>query len=82
MATLTVDTSKLSFPDLMDLRTAAMFLNVSEMRIRTLARTKVLVATKDPESKKWVFKKTDLEAWKNTPHVRGVSTGPRGEGKA
>ena len=77
-----VDLSNVKFPDVMDLRSAALFLGVSEMRIRTLAKDPQsgLKAGKD-ENKKWSFKKSDLEAYKNTPRVRSAG-GPRGDGKA
>lgn len=76
---MSIDLSKVQFPDVMDLRTAAIFLNISEMRVRTLARTGELKSSKDDG--KWAFKKADLEAYKNTPRAR-KSGGPRGEGKA
>lgn len=75
-----IDTSQIKFPDEMDLRTASIFLGISEMRVRTLARQKALPASKD-ENGKWVFKKSDLQTFKDTPRARGGG-GPRGEGKA
>jgi len=80
----TLDLSKIVFPDVMDLRTAALYLGVSEMRIRTLARTPAsgLKSGKD-ENGKWSFKKSDLDAYKSTPRVRkSTAGGVRGEGKA
>jgi hypothetical protein len=79
-----IDLSNVKFPDKMDLRTAALFLNISEMRVRTLAREGTLKATKtggEGETKKWEFTKSDLEAFKATPRERKAG-GPRGEGKA
>ena len=65
----TVDLSGVKFPEQMDLRTAALYLGVSEMRIRTLAREGELKGTKD-EGNKWLFGKAVLDGFKATPHVR------------
>lgn len=78
-----IDLSKVQFPDNMDLRTASIFLGLSEMRVRALARDGSLVGSKD-EGGAWVFAKKDLETFKATPRVRkgGGKTGPRGDGKS
>jgi hypothetical protein len=78
-----IDLSQIKFPDVMDLRTAALYLGVSEMRIRTLARDEAsgLKSTKDGAGK-WQFTKKDLEAFKASPKTRKGGGGPRGEGKA
>lgn len=74
-----IDLSKVQFPDQMDLRTAAIYLGLSEMRVRTLAREESLKAHKD-DAGTWVFKRADLDAFKTAPRVRKAG-GPRGEGK-
>lgn len=74
-----LDLSQIDFPDVMDLRSAALFLGLSEQRVRTLAREEQIPASKT-ESGAWAFNKSDLETWKSTPRVR-KSGGPRGEGK-
>jgi len=78
-----LDLSQIKFPDVMDLRTAALYLGVSEMRVRTLARDDKsgLKATKD-EDGKWAFRKADLDAYKSAPRTRKGGGGPRGDGKA
>lgn len=76
-----IDLSNVVFPDVMDLRTASIYLGLSEMRVRALARDESLTATKD-EGGAWQFARTDLDAFKVTPRTRKASTKPRGEGKA
>jgi len=80
-----LDLSKVKFPDVMDLRTAAIYLGLSEMRVRTLAREGELAGTKT-EDGRWAFAKADLDEFKSRPpkpHARGGGGGrPRGEGKA
>lgn len=78
-----IDLTKIQFPDVMDLRTASIFLEMSEMRVRTLARDGDIKATKteDGTVAKWSFKKADLEAFKATPRTR-KATAQRGDGKA
>jgi hypothetical protein len=77
-----LDLSNIKWPDKMDLRTASIFLELSDMRVRTLAREETLPSTKDEEGN-WVFALADLKAYKSTPHPRkgGGGGGPRGEGK-
>jgi hypothetical protein len=76
-----LDLSNVKWPEVMDLRTASIFLDLSEMRVRTLAREGGLPASKDDEGS-WAFKKSDLTTYKNTPHARkGGGGGPRGDGK-
>jgi hypothetical protein len=79
--TNTIDLSKVSFPDTMDLRTAAIYLGSSEMRIRTLARDGSVNASKS-ETGQWLFAKADLDTFKATPHVRKSGTRSAGEGKS
>jgi len=66
----TVDLSNVKFPDVMDLRTAALYLGVSEMRVRTLARDGGIAGTKEEGSGKWLFTKLILDGYKNTPRAR------------
>ena len=73
----TLDISKLNFPELMDLRTAAIYLELSGMRVRTLAREGDIGATKD-EAGHWEFAKGDLDAYKAKPRTR--KSGQRGDG--
>ena len=79
--TAQIDLSKVVFPDVMDLRTASIYLGLSEMRVRTLARDEALKATKDGDGV-WQFAKGDLDTFKVTPRTRKASTKPRGEGKS
>jgi len=78
----TVDTSAVKWPDVMDLRSAAFFLGLSEMRTRTLAREETLPAHKD-EDDNWAFNLKDLQAYQAQPKARktGGGGGPRGDGK-
>lgn len=77
-----LDTSKIVFPDVMDLRAAAVFLGMSEMRIRALARDGSLKAAKNAETGKWEFKKVDLTAYQNTPRERKAGVRSSANGKA
>jgi hypothetical protein len=79
----TLDLSNVKWPEVMDLRTASFFLDLSEMRVRTLAREGGIPSSKDEEGN-WAFKKADLQVYKDTPHVRkggGGGGGPRADGK-
>lgn len=75
-----IDLSNVKFPDPMDLRTAALYLGISEMRIRTLAREGTVKGSKN-DANQWQFKKADLDVYKTTPHVR-KSGGASANGKA
>jgi hypothetical protein len=75
-----IDITKIQFPENMDLRSAALFLGLSEMRVRALARKGDIKATKNDDGH-WVFSKAMLTQFKNTPRARGGG-GPRGDGKA
>jgi len=79
----TIDLSKVQFPDQMDLRTASIYLGLSEMRVRALARSEELPGAKD-DAGAWVFAKADLDTFKAAPRTRksGNKGGTRGEGKA
>jgi len=76
-----LDVSKISFPDPMTLRSAAIYLGLGEMRVRVLAREGVLKGTKDDKNQ-WAFKKADLEAFKATPRVRKAGGKASAAGKA
>ena len=77
-----IDLSNVVFPDVMDLRTAAIYLGLSEMRVRTLAREEALPGEKD-DSGAWQFIKDELDIFKETPRVRKAGGGRKqGEGKA
>lgn len=76
-----IDLSNVVFPDVMDLRTAAIYLGLSEMRVRTLAREETLPGGKD-ESGTWQFTKNELDIFKETPRVRKGGGRKQGEGKA
>jgi excisionase family DNA binding protein len=70
------------FPDQMDLRLAAIYINVSEGRIRTLLREGTIQATKT-DANKWVISKDVLDEYKTrAPAPRAGGGGTRGEGKA
>jgi hypothetical protein len=74
---MALDISKLDFPDTMDLRTAAIFLQLSGTRVRTLARDGELPASKN-EAGHWQFSKAELEEYKAQPKP---ARGRRGDGK-
>ena len=70
--------ANIDFPDPMDLRLAALYLNVGEQRMRNLLREERIKATKD-ESGRWVVAKADMDSYVET---KGASRGgPRGDGK-
>ena len=75
---MALDISKLDFPDVMDLRTAAIFLQLSGTRVRSLARDEEIPASKN-EAGHWQFNKAELEEYKKQPKVR--KAGRRGDGK-
>jgi hypothetical protein len=72
----------INFPDPMDLRMAALYIDVSETRMRSLLREGRIPAQKD-ESNRWVVTKADLDGYNATKGQRKVSAGPtrRGTGK-
>lgn len=70
----------IDYPDPMNLRLAALFIDVSEMRIRSLLREGKIKATKDGEGR-WLVTKADLNAYSATKGTRKAS-GERPEGKA
>lgn len=76
-----LDLSTVKFPDPMDLQEAAIYLQLSDMRIRALAREGDLKGIKDVDGK-WSFKKADLDAFKATPRVRKAGGGKKVDGKA
>ena len=75
-----LDISKIQFPDPMGLREASIFLELSDMRVRTLAREGALKGLKSDDGK-WSFAQKDLIAYRDTPRERKAA-GPRGDGKA
>jgi hypothetical protein len=70
----------IDYPDPMNLRLAALFIDVSEMRIRALLREGKIKASKDAEGR-WSVTKADLNAYAATKGTR-KATGERAEGKA
>lgn len=60
-----VDISQIDFPDEMSLRAAAIYLEISEMRVRTLAKDEDLKSFKN-EAGHWRFAKEDLAEFKAT----------------
>lgn len=76
-----LDLSKVVWPDVMDLQTAALYVGVSAQYARQLAKKGDLKGTKG-EGNQWAFKKSDLDVFKNTPRKRGGGGGGRrGDGK-
>jgi len=73
---------KIEYPDVMDLRIAALFLGMSEGRLRTLVREEKVKGARDEESQKWTFKRTDLEAYLKEPKARAASNKATKAGKA
>ncbi len=65
-----IDISQIDFPDIMDLRAAAVYLEVNEMRVRTLARDEELPGAHKTEAGHWRFVKSDLEEFKTTMGTR------------
>lgn len=70
----------IDYPDPMNLRLAALFIDVSEMRIRALLREGKIKAGKDAEGR-WQVTKADLKAYADTKGTRKAG-GERAEGKA
>jgi hypothetical protein len=70
----------IDYPDPMNLRLAALYADVSEMRIRALLREGKIKAAKDAEGR-WSVTKADLDAYRATKGTRKAS-GERAEGKA
>lgn len=70
----------LDFPDVMDLRTAALYLDLSEQRTRTLAKEGDIEAWKTESAGHWRFNKEDLDTYKAMPRTR-KSGGFRGDRK-
>jgi hypothetical protein len=66
-----IDLSKITFPDQMNIREAALFLNIGEQRIRALSRSGELKVTKNGAGQN-VYAKADLEAFRNLPRKSGV----------
>lgn len=58
-----IDVSSIKFPKVMDLRTAAIYLEIGEMRVRTLARDEELPSHKN-DAGHWRFNLEDLKAFK------------------
>jgi len=73
-----LDLSQVNFPDVMNIRMASIFLNLSEARIRALIRSEEISATM--VDKKWTMSIKDLTVFRDTPRIRKTS-GPRGDGK-
>ena len=70
---------EIEFPDPMGLRLAALYLDVSEMRIGALVREGRIEATKD-ERGRWLVTQAALDNYQETKGSRGGG-GPRGDGK-
>lgn len=83
MSEQSIDLSNVVFPEEMDLRTASIYLGISEMRLRTLARTEEILGEKDDKGR-WVFPRAILDAYKDRPKVvrERKAKGPGREGKA
>lgn len=72
---------KNAFPAEMNLRLAAVYLNLSEQRVRTLARDETVPGATKDESGQWVFSKQGLNEYlTQAPKARGGG-GPRGNSK-
>ena len=73
-----IDVSQIKFPAVMDLRTAAIYLEIGEMRIRTLARDEDLASFKN-DAGHWRFNLEDLKSFKETMGTRksGMRRGDR-----
>jgi hypothetical protein len=76
---MAIDTSKISWPDQMNIREAALFLGLGEQRIRALVRAGDLHPTKVEGSTANQFAKSELEAFKASDRKAG---GTRKEGAA
>lgn len=70
----------LNFPDVMNLRLAAVYVNISEQRLRTVAREETVKGTKD-ENGAWSFTKEDLDAYLEKKATQPRAGGQRGDGK-
>jgi len=68
------------FPDPMDLRLAAIYIGVSEGRVRSLSR-EGKIGTK-AEGGKWQYAKKELDAYLTAPKAARKTGAPHGEGKA
>jgi hypothetical protein len=75
-----IDLSQINFPDQMNLRLAAVYLNLSEQRVRTLLRENKIPGAEKSESGAWVLTKAILDEFKQTHRSRGGG-GRRGDGK-
>lgn len=75
---MSIDISKIQFPDQMNIRETALFLELGEQRVRALHRSGTLAAS--DKDGRLMFAKKDLEAYKSTPRTR--NTGQRAGGKA
>lgn len=64
-----IDISQIDFPKIMNLRTAAIFLEISESRVRTLAKDEELSSFKN-EAGHWQFDKGDLTTFKENMGTR------------
>ena len=64
---------EIKYPDTMNLRIAALFLNLSEGRLRALVREGKVVG--EQVEGVWSFKKADLEVYNAAPKVRATPTG-------
>jgi excisionase family DNA binding protein len=60
---VSIDVSTIDFPDTLDLRNAAIYLEISEMRVRTLAKEGNIPCYKN-EAGHWRFDLSDLEEFK------------------
>lgn len=70
---------EIDYPDPMGVRLAALYLNISEMRIGTLVREGRIPARKD-EQGRWLINQEALDTYTETKGSRGGG-GPRGDGK-
>lgn len=72
--------ASLNFPDVMNLRLAAVYVDVSEQRLRTVAREGRVKGKKD-ENGAWIFSKADLDVYLEEKKTQPRRGGTRGEGK-
>lgn len=70
----------LNFPDVMNLRLAAVYVNVSEQRLRTVAREGTVKGAKD-DNGAWMFTKADLDEYLQMKATQPRGGGQRGDGK-
>jgi hypothetical protein len=70
----------LNFPDVMNLRLAAVYVDLSEQRLRTVAREGTVKGTKT-EDGAWSFTKKDLDAYLEMKATQPRGGGRRGDGK-